>query len=241
MPKDTFHKLYYTNSEYNIAQICVSQNLKGIFWQTRIIKYITTIKFSEINFCQKIPFINYITHISDIVKKTKIGMETSIKIFFLYIFYMTYSTDNVQYILNLFCFFQKNNYNSIEIRKNIKNIFNVSLSTVYNWLPKYITNIKNISNVYKPTTKISKITPEIEKFIVDITIKNKIMRCKTIREHIKNKFNINLSVKSVYNVLRKNNITNKKVYRKINKLSIDEFNKKKKLCLTKLQKLDKII
>ena len=67
------------------------------------------------------------------------------------------------------------------------------------------------------------------------------MRCKTIREHIKNKFNINLSVKSVYNVLRKNNITNKKVYRKINKLSIDEFNKKKKLCLTKLQKLDKIM
>ena len=30
---------------------------------------------------------------------------------------------------------------------------------------------------------------------------------KTIREHIKNKFNINLSVKSVYNFLRKNNIT----------------------------------
>ena len=66
----------------------------------------------------------------NIVKKTKIGMETSIKIFFLYIFYMTYSTDEVQYILNLFCFFQKNNYNSIQIRKNIKNIFNVSLSTV---------------------------------------------------------------------------------------------------------------
>ena len=51
---------------------------------------------------------------------------------------MTYSTDNVQYILNLFCFFQKKNYNSIEIRKNIKNIFNVSLSTVYNRLPKYM-------------------------------------------------------------------------------------------------------
>ena len=41
------------------------------------------------------------------------------------------------------------------------------------------TNIKNISNLYKSTTKISKITSEIEKFIVDITIKNKIMRCKT--------------------------------------------------------------
>ena len=51
-----------------------------------------------------------------------------------------------------------------------------------------------------------------------------------------NKFNINLSVKSVYNILRKNNITNKKVYRKINKLSIEEFNKKKKQCITKLRK-----
>ena len=57
---------------------------------------------------------------------------------------------------------------------------------------------------------------------------------KTIREHIKNKFNINLSVKSVYNILRKNNITNKKVYRKINKLSIDEFNKKKKIMSDKI-------
>ena len=145
---------------------------------------------------------------------------------------------NIYYVtfFNLFCFFQKNNYNSIQIRKNIKDIFNVSLSTVYNWLPKYITNIKNISDLYKPTIKISKITPEIEKFIVEITIKNKIERCKTIRKHVMNKFNINLSVKSVYNILRKNNITNKKVYRKINKLSIEEFNKKKKQCITKLLK-----
>ena len=45
--------------------ICVSQNMKGTFWQIQIIKFkcITTIKFSEINFCQKVPFINYITHI----------------------------------------------------------------------------------------------------------------------------------------------------------------------------------
>jgi len=115
---------------------------------------------------------------------------------------------------------------TIQIRKNIKDIFNVSLSTVYNWLPKYITNIKNISDLYKPTQRISKITQEIEKFIVDIMIKNKIERCKTIRKHVMNKFNINLSVKSVCNILRKNNITNKKVYRKINKLSVEEFNKR---------------
>ena len=75
-------------------------------------------------------------------------------------------------------------------------------------------------------TFIHILPPEIEKFIVDIMIKNKIERCKTIRKHVMDKFNINLSVKSVYNVLRKNNITNKKVYRKINKLSIEEFNKK---------------
>ena len=132
---------------------------------------------------------------------------------------MTYSVNEVQPILNLFYFFQKNKYNSVKIRENMKTIFNVSLSTIYTWLPKYITNLTNISSLYKPTQRISKITPEIEKFIVDITIKNKIERCKTIRKHVINKFNINLSVKSIYNVLRKNNITNKKVYRKINKLS----------------------
>ena len=136
---------------------------------------------------------------------------------------MTYSVNEVQYILNLFYFFQKNKYNSVKIRENMKTIFNVSLSIIYTWLPKYITNLTNISSLYKPTQRISKITPEIEKFIVDIMIKNKIERCKTIRKHVMDKFNINLSVKSVCNVLRKNNITNKKVYRKINKLSIEEW------------------
>ena len=40
--------------------------MKGIFWLTLIIKfkYVTTIKFSELIFCQKIPFINYITHMA---------------------------------------------------------------------------------------------------------------------------------------------------------------------------------
>ncbi len=127
---------------------------------------------------------------------------------------MTYSADEVKYILNLFYFFQKNNYNSVQIRKNIKDIFNVSL--------------------YKSTKRISKITPEIEKFIVDITIKIKIETCKTIRKHVMNKFNINLTVKSIYNILHKNNITNKKVYRKINKLSIEEFKKRKKIMSNKI-------
>jgi len=146
--------------------------------------------------------------------------------------------NEVQHILNLFYFFQKNKYNFIEIRKNIKTIFNVSLSTIYTWLPKYITNLTNINSLYKPTQKISKITQEIEKFIVDITIKNKIERCKTIRKHIINKFNVNLSVKSVYNVLHKNNITNKKVYRRINKLSTEEFTKRKEIMYNKITEID---
>lgn len=150
---------------------------------------------------------------------------------------MTYSVNEVQYILNLFYFFQKNKYNSIKIRENMKTIFNVSLSTIYTWLPKYIINLINISSLYKPTQRISKITPEIEKFILDIMIKNKIERCKTIRKHVMNKFNINLSVKSVYNILRKNNITNKKVYRKINKLSVEEFNKRKTIMSNKITEI----
>jgi len=191
---------------------------------------IKKIDFANFNFLQKAKFCFNL----NIVIENKIGMVINKQYFFIFIFYMTYSTDEVQYILNLFCFFQKNNYNTIQIRKNIKDIFNVSLSTVYNWLPKYITNIKNISDLYKPTQRISKITQEIEKFIVDIMIKNKIERCKTIRKHVMNRFNINLSVKSVCNILRKNNITNKKVYRKINKLSVEEFNKRKEIMSKKI-------
>ena len=77
----------------------------------------------------------------------------------------------------------------------------------------------------------------MEKFIVAITIKNKIERCKTIRKHVMDKFNINLSVKSVCNIFRKNNITNKKAYRKINKLSIEEFNKRKIIMSDKITEI----
>lgn len=120
----------------------------------------------------------------------------------------------------------------------MKTIFNVSLSTIYTRLSKYITNLTNISPLYKPTQRMSIITSEIEKFIVDITIKNKIERCKTIRKHVMNKFNVNLSVKSVCNVLRKNNIT-KKVYRKINKLSVKEFTKRKEIIFNKIIEIGK--
>ena len=65
---ENIKKIFFTGDK------CVSQSLKGIFWQIRIIKFkcITTIKFSEINFCQKIPFINYITQIFKIHKRNKL-------------------------------------------------------------------------------------------------------------------------------------------------------------------------
>lgn len=48
---------------------------------------------------------------------------------------------------------------------------------------------------------------------------------------------MNLSVKSVCNVLRKNNITNKKVYRRINKLSIEEFSNRKESMYNKITEI----
>jgi transposase len=150
---------------------------------------------------------------------------------------MTYSSTEVQHTLNLFYFFQKNNYNSIQIRKYMKDIFNVSLSTVYTWLPKYITNIKNIQILYKTSKRISKITPEIEKFIINLVACNKLIRCKTIRKHLKNELNIDLSVKSVYNVLNKYNFTYKKIYKVINKLTEDEFKLKKQIMSDEVNKI----
>ena len=40
---------------------------------------------------------------------------------------MTYSVNEVQYILNLFYFFQKNKYNSVKIRENMKTIFGAGI------------------------------------------------------------------------------------------------------------------
>ena len=93
-------------------------------------------------------------------------------------------------------------------------IFNVSKSSIYSWIDLnkngLLCEIPNIRSNYNRN-----INDEIEKYIV-IYVTNRInFVYKNLKKCIKRLFNICISKSSIYRILKKNNITNKKIYKKI--------------------------
>ncbi len=107
--------------------------------------------------------------------------------------------------------FYKSNIWSID---NALQIFNVSKSSIYSWIKMDKENLLfKDSNVRCDYEK--KINNEIEKYIVSHVTKKVNFNKKNIKRYTKRKFNISISKSSIYRVLKKNNITNKKIYKKI--------------------------
>jgi len=100
---------------------------------------------------------------------------------------------------------------------NISNaikIFNVSKSSIYGWISLYKNGLlikeSNMRTLYK-----SKITPEIEKYVKLYVLKRVTFNCKNLNRCIRNIFNKTISVSSIYKILKKNNMSYKKVGKKI--------------------------
>lgn len=97
---------------------------------------------------------------------------------------------------------------------NALNIFDISKSTLYNWINLDKQNLldspSNIRCSYN-----CKITNEVEKYIVIYVTKRCIFNVKNLRKCIKRIFDISVNKSSVYCVLKKHNITNKKISQKI--------------------------
>jgi len=66
---------------------------------------------------------------------------------------------------------------------------------------------------------------DYDEIIIDYVVKNKIINCRKIYSIIKNKFNKNISRRTIYNILKRNNITYKKAQTNKYSYSKDKFNK----------------
>lgn len=99
--------------------------------------------------------------------------------------------------------------------ENTKAIFGISKSSLYNWINLYkqnlLHNAPNIRHFYK-----SKITCDISNYIVIYVTKRIHFTMKNLRRCIFRIFSVHVSKSGIYNVLKSNNITNKKISQKIN-------------------------
>ena len=96
------------------------------------------------------------------------------------------------------------NINGIKRKTFINNVFEGHINTIYNWL-RGDNKLQNINHEY--TNR--KITKTIEFYVLDTIKKNNTITIKTIRINIIKIFHVDISVKSIYSILKKNNITYK--------------------------------
>lgn len=98
--------------------------------------------------------------------------------------------------------------------ENALNIFNISKSSLYNWIKldnkSELVSKSNIRDSYK-----SKIGIEIEKYIITYVKKRCTFTVKNLRKCIVKIFNVIVSKSAIYLVLKNNDMTNKKISQKI--------------------------
>jgi len=93
-------------------------------------------------------------------------------------------------------------------------IFSVSVSRMYEWINLFKNNLlKKESNVR--TNYKSKITPEMKQYVVIYVQKRTTFNVKNLNRCLKNTFNEGISRSSIYNILKENNMSYKKIGRKI--------------------------
>jgi len=99
--------------------------------------------------------------------------------------------------------------------KSLIYIYDVSKSTIYNWINEYNNNLLKI-NMNNRTTYDSKINKTICQYIENYTLKRKCtFNIKNLRKNIKRIYKINISRSRIYQILKNKNITHKKIYHKI--------------------------
>lgn len=132
----------------------------------------------------------------------------------------TYKNTNIsqKIVDDIIYIFKKLKFSSIDkIKKYINNINKSSLNN------KTIAYILKVNNLECENFKIKK---EIEKFIIDSVIENKVITIKEIIKNIYLKYNISLSKSSIYKILKINKFSYKQVKIKTNPNSYEEEKEK---------------
>jgi transposase len=126
-----------------------------------------------------------------------------------------YSIAIIKSSINLYFKLKKDNIIGKKRIKYIEQTFNIHINTLYKWIDKYYnfeTDSFNFSQ-FKTSFKYNntKITNDIETFIINSIDPNNNFNIKKIKKNIYTKFNIELSKTTIYYVLHKHNFTYKKL------------------------------
>ena len=127
-----------------------------------------------------------------------------------------YDTYFVNKVLNIY--YNRKHFNLTV--DTISDIYCISKSTIYEWCNNPIINVNN-NRFFNKKPSIF----DYDKVIVDYVIENKIVDHNKIYDIIKKKFNKNISRRTIYNVLKRNNITHKKVQTNKYPYSKNKFDK----------------
>lgn len=126
----------------------------------------------------------------------------------------------VVYIVTFYLKHIKSNKNTKILKKKIQNLYNVSINT------KQINAIIEKNNLgllfNKNKSNNCKITKEIETFVIDTIKNNNCLVANDIKILILEKFNLTVSLPTIYNIFKKNNYTYKKTKIIINPHSLDD-------------------
>jgi transposase len=120
---------------------------------------------------------------------------------------MTYSNDYKKNAIRLYNNRQTHNF----IIDKILTIVNISRSTLYTWVSNQNEIFTNPKNKIKKRKKYSQITDECSQYIINYVDEYKQFKIKKLIKKINKQFNISISKHTIYNVLKKNKITNKKI------------------------------
>lgn len=134
-----------------------------------------------------------------------------------------YSIDTIKNAIKLFYELKKNNFKGYKLINFIKNSIGCHITTIYLWINKFGNPDTNFNYSYKSKYNNIKINEDIEKFILSSISINNTFNIKKIKKNIVNKFNVNLSKQTIYNVLHKNNLTYKQIKVKNMPYSNDKF------------------
>ena len=126
-----------------------------------------------------------------------------------------YSIAIIKSSINLYFKLKKDNIIGKKRIKYIEQTFNIHINTLYKWIDKYYNSETDSFNFsqYKTSFKYNntKITNDIETFIINSIDANNNFNIKKIKKNIYTKFNIELSKATIYYVLHKHNFTYKKL------------------------------
>jgi len=105
-------------------------------------------------------------------------------------------------------YYYKHKNTSTNIEEDIKEIFDICKSTLYNWISSIKINKEPI--IYIPKrTYVGKITPEITDYIIKVMTTKEYVSMKNLRRSITRLFNVLIKKSSIYHILNKNKITYK--------------------------------